>query len=93
MLFTEEIIIEFFDKLDKFLGLLNYSGDIIYQEYMILILWKYYINNDDNNVFKFSQESIIKKYNDYNMSSAKLDNITMQKKFVSYIKNEKDLLA
>lgn len=62
LLIKNETLIDFYAKLRTFLTYLNYSGNIKHKELMILLLWKYYLDyNDDTH--KFSIVSIINKYN------------------------------
>jgi hypothetical protein len=94
MMFSLELIEEFYDKFETFISFLNYNGDIYYKEYMLLILWKFYINNCNNNFFKFSLKYTIDIYNnEKEFILCKPDNKNLNIIYQKYNNNETDLLS
>jgi len=94
LMMQPEKVIEFYEQFEIFLLFLNYDGSIIYNEYMFLILWKYYLNNGENNIYKLSQKDIINKYNNRpEILEETPDNNKCNIIYQEFLQNELDLLA
>ena len=93
MMMSKTTIENFYDLFENFLSFLNYDGQIIYEEYMILILWKYYLKHGQNNTYKFSQKNIINKYNNLEeLKEIKPDNKKCDIIYQNFSNHEIDLL-